>query len=61
MPVITLEGPKITDLTTKRTLVKSLTTAAAQAYGFPEEKIVILIRENKPENVSVGGTLVSDR
>ena len=61
MPNITIEGPKIKDIDTKRTLVKELTDAAAKAYGLPVKIMVVLIKENSPENVSVGGQLISDR
>jgi 4-oxalocrotonate tautomerase len=60
MPIITLEGPRIQDLDTRRTLVRELTDAAARAYGLPREKMVVLIRENTPEQVAVGGELLAD-
>jgi len=61
MPNITIEGPKIKDIDTKRTLVKELTDVAAKAYGLPAKIMVVLIKENSPENVNVGGQLISDR
>ena len=61
MPIIHLEGPKIEDIQTKRTLVKELTDAAVKAYGLPAEVIVVLLKENSPDNVSVGGQLIADR
>lgn len=61
MPIITVEGPAIEDTDKKRTLAKSLTEAATNAYGLPIEAIVVLIKENSPENVSVGGQLIVDR
>jgi 4-oxalocrotonate tautomerase len=61
MPTITLEGPPIRDLDKKRTLCKELTDAVVKAYGFPREVFVVLIKENPPENVSVGGQLLIDR
>lgn len=61
MPNITVEGPPIKELDTKRRLAKELTKAAVRAYGLPEEVIVVLIKENLPENVSVGGELIIDR
>ncbi len=60
MPNITLEGPRIGDLDTKRELVKTVTDAAAKAFGLPEKTIVVVIKENPPENVGVGGQLVID-
>lgn len=61
MPIIRIEGPAKTDLDARRSFIKSVTTAAATYYGMPEEKIIILIKENSPEEVAVGGTLICDR
>ncbi len=61
MPVITMEGPQITDQDKKRQLVATISEAAAEAYGLPIEKIVILLKENDPGNVAVGGNLIADR
>ena len=60
MPNICIEGPAI-DVDTKRTLVQEFTDAAVKAYGLPREVIVVLIKENAPENVGVGGELIIDR
>jgi 4-oxalocrotonate tautomerase len=60
MPIITVEGPSIKDMDRKRTFVAKLTNAAVEAFAFPKEKIVILLRETRPDNVGVGGELVSD-
>lgn len=61
MPIISLDGPPIADMETRRTLVSELTAAAAKAYAMPAEKIIVMIRENSPEQVAVGGTLIADR
>ena len=61
MPNITIEGPIIKELDIKRTLVREMTDAATKAYGLPEEVIVVVIKENSQENVSVGGRLIVDR
>ena len=61
MPIITIEGPPISNIDTRRTLTENLTRAAAEAYEMPKEKIIILIRENRPDQVAVGGELLSDR
>lgn len=60
MPVIRVDGPKIT-VDKKRELAKRLTEIAADIYGMDKQHIIILIRENEPENVSVGGELIADR
>ncbi|BCA79209.1 4-oxalocrotonate tautomerase DmpI [Desulfuromonas sp. AOP6] len=61
MPIITLEGSPITKPEVRRALVEELTQSAAKAYGLPKEKIIVLIRENTPEQVAVGGVLLADR
>lgn len=61
MPNISLSGPRIESLEIKRELVRTITAAAVKAYQLPAETIVIVIKENAPENVSVGGQLIIDR
>ncbi|RLE09976.1 4-oxalocrotonate tautomerase [Candidatus Aerophobetes bacterium] len=58
MPTIMVEGPKI-DVEKKRQLVKKLTEAAVEVYGI--EHIIVIIRENPPENVGISGELLADR
>ena len=61
MPNITVEGPPIKELDRKRRFARELTEAATKAYGLPKEAIIVLLKENSPENVSVGGELIIDR
>ena len=61
MPIINIDGPHIADIEVRRQMVKDLTAAAVKAYALPAEKIIVLIRENGPEQVAVGGTLIADR
>lgn len=61
MPLITVEGPKIPEVERKRELVKKLTDIAVEIYGIAREHIIVLIRENPPENVGAGGELIADR
>lgn len=58
MPIITLEGPPI-DVDKKREMVKRLTDVASDVYGI--EHIIVLIRENKLENVGSNGVLIADK
>lgn len=60
MPVIRVDGPQIS-VDKKRELVKRLTDVVAEVYGMGKEHIIVLIRENLPENVGVSGELVADR
>ena len=61
MPTITVEGPPIEEIERKRQLVKDITEAAMKTFGLPKEVIVVVIKENTPDNVSVGGRLIIDR
>ena len=61
MPNITIDGPKLENLDAKRTLMKEITDSVEKAYKIPKEHIIIVIKENSPDNVSVAGTLISDR
>ena len=60
MPTVIVEGPKI-PIEKKRQLVEGLTQVASEIYGIDKKHIIILIRENPPENVGVGGKLLSER
>ncbi len=60
MPNVTIDGPRIEDVEKKRELVKTVTDAAVKAYDMPAANIVVVIKENSPDNVAVGGTLVID-
>lgn len=60
MPWIKVDGPKIEDVDKKREFVAKLTDIASGFYGMPKETITIIIKENQPENVGVGGKLVVD-
>ena len=61
MPTATIDGPEIMDLDKKRAMVREITDAMEKAYGLPRHVYVVVIKENPPENVSVGGELVLDR
>lgn len=61
MPNITIDGPPIRETEKKRQLVREMTEAALRAYGLPREAFVVVIKENDPHNVGVGGQLLADR
>ena len=61
MPTIQIDGPKIKSMEQRRQLVAKLSDAAAEVYGVAKEHMIVLIRENAPENVGVGGQLLADR
>ncbi len=60
MPTITVEGPP-TSYRKKEKLVQTITQVATEVYGLPAQAIVVTIRENSPENVAIGGNLLSDQ
>jgi 4-oxalocrotonate tautomerase len=60
MPNVYIDGPPIADLEVKRTLTREITDAMEKAYGIPRQAYVVIIRENTPENVCVGGELICD-
>jgi len=59
LPVITIEGPKLTKKQ-KAELVKSFSESASRVMGLPVDAMVIIIRETDPENVGVGDCLLCD-
>ena len=61
MPNIIINGPLSKDLDKKREFVKELTNAATKFYGITPQAISVVIKENPPENVGVGGELVVDK
>ena len=58
MPVITMESAKLSK-EQKQTLVKEFTETAARLPGIAEKDFYVFIRENDPDNVSIGGQLLS--
>ena len=61
MPNNTVEGPPLPDIEKKRKLVRTFTQMATEVYGLPAQAIIVPIRENSPENVAIGGNLLSDQ
>jgi 4-oxalocrotonate tautomerase len=45
----------------KKDLVESFTREAARVTGIPTQAFIVLINENDPDNVGVGGELLSGR
>jgi 4-oxalocrotonate tautomerase len=60
MPVITVDGPKLTK-EQKAKLVKEFATIASEVMNMPPQAFVTLIRENEAENVGSGTELLSER
>lgn len=60
MPVITLEGEKLSK-EQKSQLVKELTASAAKIMNAPEQAFVVLLKENEKDNIGIGGQLLSQK
>jgi 4-oxalocrotonate tautomerase len=60
MPNITIDGPKIENIDIKRVLIQEITASIEKAYKIPKEHIIVVIKENSPENVGVAGKLIAD-
>ena len=61
MPIIRVDGPKVTDVDKNREIVRTVTDAASSLFELPKQAIVVLLQVNSPDNVGVGGQLVIDR
>lgn len=59
MPVITVEGP-LMNKDKKEQLAKEITRVAAKIVEVPEKAVIVLLKENGPDNIGVGGTLMSN-
>ena len=57
MPVITIDGPKLTK-EQKEELVKTIAEDASKIMGLPVEAMVTIIREVEAENVGTGNVLL---
>lgn len=60
MPIINFDGGTMTK-EQKAQLVAGFTEHAHKVTGIPKQAFVVLIRENSPENIGVGGELLADR
>jgi len=59
MPVITLELVKMSK-EKKVQLVKEVSRVTSEITGLPNESFYVFIKENEPDNVGIGGKLLSD-
>ena len=60
MPVITIDGPKLTK-EQKEELVKTIAEDASKIMGLPVETMMTIIREVEAENVGTGNILLCNR
>jgi len=59
MPVITMDGPKLSK-EKKAELVKEFSQTASRITGIPVDAMIVIIREVDSENVGVGDCLLCD-
>ncbi len=60
MPVITIDGPKVTR-EQKAQLVREFVSSASKILNIPEQAFVTLIKENELDNIGNGTQLLSDK
>lgn len=60
MPVVTFEAAHLS-IEQKRQLVAEFTETAARITKLPKEAIFVFLKENDPDNVGVGGILLSEK
>ncbi|MFB3880329.1 MAG: 4-oxalocrotonate tautomerase DmpI [Armatimonadota bacterium] len=59
MPIVNVSGPAL-EVERKRELARRLTEVMCDIYQHPADHIIVIIQENPPQNVAVGGKLVVD-
>ena len=59
MPYIVLDGPRLTK-EQKREIVEKFTEIASEVTKIPPKAFVVMIKENDPDNVGIGGKLLSE-
>ncbi|MBR0471679.1 MAG: tautomerase family protein [Methanosphaera sp.] len=59
MPLITVEASKKLSKETKKTMIEDASKVVAEEFGVPIQAITMMIYENTPENIGVGGKPVS--
>jgi 4-oxalocrotonate tautomerase len=61
MPVIQVNAFKQPDIDKKRQLVAKLADIMVELYEVPRESVTVMIKEDEPENVGIGGILALDK
>ncbi len=60
MPTIFFYGPEL-ETDKKKELIKDFTEAASKVTGIDPSAFVVYLRSSKPDQVGVGGKLLSER
>lgn len=61
MPVIQVNALRQPDVDKKRKLVAGIADLMVEVYGVPRSSVVVMIKEDDPENVGLGGELALDK
>ncbi len=59
MPIITVEAGKM-NREKKAQMVKELTETVSKILDIPVDAFTVSLKENDPDNIGVGGRLLSD-
>ncbi len=59
MPTIVFNGPQI-DKEKKKLLIEEFTKKSSEILGISKEAFTVIIKENHPDNVGVGGRVLSE-
>lgn len=60
MPFITIDGPNNLSKETKLKLIEELTNTASSILNIPKQAFSVIIKENNPDNIGVGGVQLSE-
>ena len=60
MPSVIIEGPILKEIEKKRQLVAKITEIVYDIYKVDKSHITVTIKGYSPEDVGVGGKLISD-
>jgi 4-oxalocrotonate tautomerase len=61
MPVIQVNAFKQPNIDKKRKLVVKLTDVMVEVYNVPRDSVVVMIKEDEPKNIGLGGMLALDK
>lgn len=61
MPFLSFDGPNNLSKETKKRLIKELTITASQILNIPPQSFMVVLKENNPDNIGVGGVPLSEK
>lgn len=60
MPVVNIELAKLSK-DKKREIIEKVTATLSEITNIPQQAFVVTIKENDPDNIGVGGVMLSER